>query len=251
MSCTATGCRSSGCLADGLVVAIKRFISSGYAADSKYIEKEIQLISKLEHNNIVKCLGYVLEVQNILTVFNGKRVLAEERHFCIVNEYMPNGDLEGINRGGVHWSSRLQIIQGIAQGIHYLYGQHIVHMDLKPSNILLDANMNAKITDFGVSHMLIDKQTEVTDILAGTRGYLAPEYIMEGKVSHKLDMFSFGVILLRAIIGGMFKDGQPRGSWVSCCNTHHNISLLPFLGEQSFSSARDAFFVLLIFFSGL
>ena len=83
------------------------------------------------------------------------------------------------------------------------------------------------------------------------RGYMAPEYIMEGKVSHKLDMFSFGVILLRAIIGGMFKDGPPRGIWVSCCNTHHNISLLPFLGEQSFSSARDAFFVLLIFFSGL
>ena len=77
---------------------------------------------------------------------------------------------------------------------------------------------------------------------------MAPEYIMEGKVSHKLDMFSFGVILLRAIIGGMFKDGPPRGIWVSCCNTHHNISLLPFLGEQSFSSARDAFFVLLIFF---
>ena len=71
--------------------------------------------------------------------------------------------------GGVHWSSRLQLIQGIAEGIHYLHGQHIVHMDLKPSNILLDANMNAKITDFGVSHMLIDKQTEVTDILAGTR----------------------------------------------------------------------------------
>ena len=80
------------------MVAIKRLISSGYA-DSKFIEKEIQLISKLEHNNIVKCLGYVLEVQNILTVFNGKRVLAEESHFCIVNEYMPNGDLEGINRG--------------------------------------------------------------------------------------------------------------------------------------------------------
>ena len=87
MKCFAiAGCRSSGCLADGLVVAIKRFISSGYA-DSKYIEKEIQLISKLEHNNIVKCLGYVFEV------------LAEERHFCIVNEYMPNGDLEGINLG--------------------------------------------------------------------------------------------------------------------------------------------------------
>jgi len=158
----------------------------------------------------------VFEFQPISTVFNGKRVLAEERHFCIVNEYMPNGDLERINdRGsGVHWSSRLQLIQGIAQGIHYLYGQHIVHMDLKPSNILLDANMNAKITDFGVSKMFIDKQTEVTaDLLVGTRGYMAPEFIMEGKVSHKLDMFSFGVILLRAIIGGMFKDGPPRGIW--------------------------------------
>ena len=62
--------------------------------------------------------------------------------------------------GGVHWSSRLQLIQGIAQGIHYLYGQHIVHRDLKPRNILLDANMNAKITDFGVSKMFIDKQTD-------------------------------------------------------------------------------------------
>ena len=79
------------------MVAIKRF-GGPESFDGNYVEKEIQLISKLEHNNIVKCLGYVLEVQNILTVFNGKRVLAEERHFCIVNEYMPNGDLEGINR---------------------------------------------------------------------------------------------------------------------------------------------------------
>ena len=80
------------------MVAIKRF-GGPESFDGNYAEKEIQLISKLEHNNIVKCLGYVLEVQNILTVFNGKRVLAEKRHFCIVNEYMPNGDLEGINRG--------------------------------------------------------------------------------------------------------------------------------------------------------
>lgn len=93
-------------------------------------------------------------------------------------------------------------------------------MDLKPSNILLDANMNAKITDFGVSKMFIDKQTEVTANLVGTRGYMAPEYIMEGKVSHKLDMFSFGVILLRAIIGGMFKYAHQEAFGIitgTCC----------------------------------
>jgi len=72
--------------------------------------------------------------------------------------------------GGVHWSSRLQLIQGIAQGIHYLHGKNIVHMDLKPNNILLDANMNAKITDFGLSMMFIDNQTEVmSDIVVGTQ----------------------------------------------------------------------------------
>jgi len=212
----AFSCVYKGRLQDGQVVAIKRF-GGPESFDGNYAEKEIQLISKLEHNNIVKCLGYALdEVQTAeLTLPNSRIVLAEKRHFCIVNEYMPNGDLEGINdRGGVHWSSRLQLIQGIAQGIHYLHGKNIVHMDLKPNNILLDANMNAKITDFGLSMMFIDNQTEVmSDIVVGTQGYMAPEYIMEGKVSHKLDMFSFGVILLRAIIGGMFKDGPPRGIW--------------------------------------
>jgi len=208
-------CVYKGRLQDGQVVAIKRF-GGPESFDGNYVEKEIQLISKLEHHNIVKCLGYALEVQTAeLMMPNSRIVLAEEKHFFIVNEYMPIGDLERINdRGGVCWSSRLQLIQGIAEGIHYLHGKNIVHMDLKPSNILLDANMNAKITDFGVSKMFIDKQTEVTaDLLVGTRGYMAPEFIMEGKVSHKLDMFSFGVILLRAIIGGMFKDGPPRGIW--------------------------------------
>ena len=84
------------------MVAIKRF-GGPESFDGNYAEKEIQLISKLEHNNIVKCLGYALdEVQTAeLTLPNSRIVLAEERHFCIVNEYMPNGDLEGINDRGI------------------------------------------------------------------------------------------------------------------------------------------------------
>lgn len=99
------------------------------------------------------------------------------------------------------WFNRFRIIQGIAHGLNYLHVQHIVHSDLKPSNILLDSHINPKISDFGIARMLDhgDMTTRDVNCLAGTMGYMPPEYIMEGTLSTKYDVYSFGVILLEII----------------------------------------------------
>ncbi|KAJ1276700.1 hypothetical protein BS78_05G234700 [Paspalum vaginatum] len=120
---------------------------------------------------------------------------------------MPNGSLETIINGSqCQWSSRIKIIQGIAEGLCYLHEQRIVHSDLKPSNILLDHNMDPKISDFGIARVLDhgdDLFTLDVNYLAGTiMGYMPPEYIVEGTLSTKYDVYSFGVILIE-IIGSM------------------------------------------------
>ncbi|KAG2559160.1 hypothetical protein PVAP13_8NG313800 [Panicum virgatum] len=119
---------------------------------------------------------------------------------------MPNGSLDNIIQGSqLDWSSRLLLIQGIAHGLQYLHEQQFVHLDLKPSNVLIDSDMIPKITDFGTARML-DQGNDVTVrdadyLLAGTMGYMPPEYIMEGIVSKMYDVYSFGVILLETISG--------------------------------------------------
>ncbi|XP_066342470.1 cysteine-rich receptor-like protein kinase 15 [Miscanthus floridulus] len=130
---------------------------------------------------------------------------------------MPNGDLERNNCGSrADWSSRLQLIDGIAQGVYYLHRQGIVHMDLKPSNILLDSDMNAKITDFGISRTFAVSTTlEITTDLMGTMGYMAPEYVLHGEISWKVDVYAFGVILLGTIISGMCKGDSPASGAAS------------------------------------
>uniref|UniRef100_A0A0E0BQX5 Protein kinase domain-containing protein n=1 Tax=Oryza glumipatula TaxID=40148 RepID=A0A0E0BQX5_9ORYZ len=168
-----------GVLRDGLEVAIRK---QANARPNRYDEmpemrRLIHLCSMLEHKNIVKLLGYC----------------HENRGFDTSNEFLLLLD----------WSSRFRIIQGITQGIIYLHTHSgkptIVHLDLKPDNILLDSDMNPKIGDFGLAKVL--KDDEVNGSVRGTLGYMPPEYIVEGVISVKNDVYGFGVTLLETISG--------------------------------------------------
>ncbi|CAL4978935.1 unnamed protein product [Urochloa decumbens] len=190
-----------GVLHDGLVVAIKRFRNSIiFSWDHLY--DELNLVSKLQHKNLVKLLGY--GYQDIQTVVwaEDRNDQAERRLYFSVEEHMPNGNLEeNLKVFRLDWLNSIRIIQGIAHGLNYLHMQHIVHSDLKPSNMLLDFHLNPKISDFGMARMLDhgDMTTRDVNCLAGTMGYMPPEYIVEGILSTKYDVYSFGVILLEII----------------------------------------------------
>ncbi|XP_039777944.1 cysteine-rich receptor-like protein kinase 10 isoform X2 [Panicum virgatum] len=121
---------------------------------------------------------------------------------------MPNGSLDKIIRESqLAWCSIFRIIEGIAQGVHYLHEEHVVHMDVKPSNILLDSNMNPKITDFNISMVLHDGEITGDDIL-GTLGYIPPECYENSTISMMNDVYAFGVTVIN-IISVMCRNIQP------------------------------------------
>ncbi|KAK4389159.1 G-type lectin S-receptor-like serine/threonine-protein kinase [Sesamum angolense] len=155
---------------------------------------ELILISKLQHVNLVKLLGFCNH--------------GDEK--MIIYDYMPNKSLDFFlfrpsNREQLNWQQRFNIIEGIAQGLLYLHKYSrlkIIHRDLKPSNILLDKDMNPKISDFGLARIFKQNVSEANTIRrAGTYGYMAPEYAMQGIFSVKSDVYSFGVIVPEIISG--------------------------------------------------
>ncbi|XP_062182887.1 probable receptor-like protein kinase At5g18500 [Phragmites australis] len=189
-----------GELADKDPVAVKKLLMINTSPEARL--NELILVSELEHKNIVKLLGYCDEVKK-----NSKG--EDVRHFIFVSRYMPNESLKKVIKNinnakqSIDWPSLFRIIQGIAEGVHYLHKQHVVHLDLKPSNVLLDSDMTPKINDFRRAVRLLDNgRDEITldDVsLPDTEGYVSPEQKERGTGSTKSDVYSFGVLLLETI----------------------------------------------------
>ncbi|CAL5436349.1 unnamed protein product [Camellia sinensis] len=183
-----------GQLSSGKDIAVKRLSMSSKQGVDEF-KNEVILIAKLQHRNLVRLLGCCIH--------------GEER--MLVYEYMPNGSLDSFIFGvekkskSFTWSTRLNIIVGIARGVLYLHQDsrlRIIHRDLKASNVLLDSEMNPKISDFGLARAFgHDQSSTKTERVVGTYGYMSPEYAIDGLFSMKSDVFSFGVIILEIMSG--------------------------------------------------
>ncbi|XP_031108001.1 cold-responsive protein kinase 1-like [Ipomoea triloba] len=185
-----------GTLQSGDVVAVKKLIAISSRAKANF-ETEISLIANANHPNLIRLLGYS---------GNGKVLI-------LVYEYMANASLDkyiyGEKRGMLNWKQRVDIILGMARGLEYLHEQFdvcIIHRDIKSSNILLDDEFQPKIADFGLARLLPENKTHLTTKFAGTLGYTAPEYAIHGHLSEKVDIYSFGIVILEIISGRRSSD---------------------------------------------
>ncbi|XP_059633698.1 cysteine-rich receptor-like protein kinase 3 [Cornus florida] len=181
-----------GILPDGQTVAVKRlFFNTKQWVDHFF--NEVNLISDIHHPNLVKLLGCSITGPESLLVY----------------EYVPNQSLLDYlfvkkNVQPLGWEVRFNIILGTAEGLAYLHEEselRIIHRDIKLSNVLLDENLMPKIADFGLARLFPEDKTHISTAIAGTLGYMAPEYIVRGKLTEKADVYSFGVLLIEVVCG--------------------------------------------------
>ncbi|XP_058219690.1 probable LRR receptor-like serine/threonine-protein kinase At1g56140 isoform X1 [Rhododendron vialii] len=181
-----------GTLNDGRVIAVKQLSVASHQGKSQFFA-EIATISAVQHRNLVKLYGCCIEGEKRLLVY----------------EYLENKSLDQALFAGktslcLNWPIRFNICLGVARVLAYLHEEsqpRIVHRDVKASNILLDSDLNSKISDFGLAKLYDDKKTHISTRVAGTIGYLAPEYAMRGQLTEKADVYGFGVVALEIVSG--------------------------------------------------
>ncbi|CAL5007715.1 unnamed protein product [Urochloa decumbens] len=180
-----------GTLPDGRVIAVKQLSQTSHQGKRQFVT-EVATISAVQHRNLVKLYGCCIDSNTPLLVY----------------EYHENGSLDralfGDSGLSLDWQTRFEIILGIARGLTYLHEEssvRIVHRDIKASNVLLDTDLTPKISDFGLAKLFDEKKTHVSTKIAGTFGYLAPEYSMRGHLTEKADVFAFGVVALETVAG--------------------------------------------------
>ncbi|XVF71372.1 hypothetical protein PTKIN_Ptkin12aG0032100 [Pterospermum kingtungense] len=188
-----------------LCIAVKRSSKMSNQGRKEYIS-EVKIISKLRHKNLVQLIGWC----------------HKKGEFLVVYELMPHGSLDshlfGTLNDQLSWGMRYKIALGLASAILYLHEeseQCVVHRDIKSNNVMLDSNFNAKLGDFGLARCMNQESEHEMTGLAGTLGYMAPEYISKGQVSKKSDVFSFGVVALEIASGRRSLEPQNREADVS------------------------------------
>ncbi|WOH15802.1 hypothetical protein DCAR_0935348 [Daucus carota subsp. sativus] len=182
-----------GYLPNGSIIAVKKIFNNLGQAEKDF-KIEVEAIGHVRHKNLVRLLGYCIEGTQRMLVY----------------EYVNNGNLEQWLHGAMSqhgcltWAARMKVILGTAKALAYLHEAiepKVVHRDIKSSNILLDDEFNAKISDFGLAKLLGAGESHITTRVMGTFGYVAPEYANSGLLNEKSDVYSFGVVLLEAITG--------------------------------------------------
>ncbi|KAL0889467.1 hypothetical protein Bca101_013450 [Brassica carinata] len=225
-----------GELHDGTKIAVKRMESSSVVSDKGLAEfkSEITVLTKMRHRHLVALLGYCLDGNERLLVY----------------EYMPQGTLsqhlfhwKEEERKPLDWTRRLAIALDVSRGVEYLHTlarQSFIHRDLKPSNILLGDDMRAKVSDFGLVRLAPEGKYSIETRVAGTFGYLAPEYAATGRVTTKVDIFSLGVILMELISGRKALDKtQPEDS-VHLVTWFRRVAASKDKDENSLKNAIDS-----------
>ncbi|XP_057796031.1 receptor-like serine/threonine-protein kinase At1g78530 [Salvia miltiorrhiza] len=198
---------------DCIPFAVKRLNRLGAADQDRSFQRELEAMGDIKHRNVVTLHGYYTAPHYNLLIY----------------ELMPNGSLDAVlhgksmNKMVLDWPTRYKIAVGAARGISYLHHDcipHIIHRDIKTSNILLDHNLEARVSDFGLATLMEPDKTHVSTLAAGTFGYLAPEYFDTGKATAKGDVYSFGVVLLELLTGKkptdetFIEEGTKLVTWV-------------------------------------
>ncbi|KAG0575356.1 hypothetical protein KC19_VG339300 [Ceratodon purpureus] len=193
-----------GTLKNGTVVAVKKLSANSKQGAREFLN-EVIVISRVQHRNLVELRGCCVE----------------KHHRLLVYEYLENRSLRQSLLGGpkeamdIDWQTRFNIALGTARGLAYLHFEvtpRIIHRDIKASNVLLDRNLEAKIADFGLAKLFPEEQSHFTTNVAGTLGYVAPEYVTRGILTEKVDVYSFGVVLMEIVTGEVNMKRTPSGS---------------------------------------
>ncbi|KAL6333318.1 hypothetical protein AAG906_028502 [Vitis piasezkii] len=215
-----------GTLLDGTIIAVKQLSSKSKQGNREFVN-EIGMISGLQHPNLVRLYGCCIEANQLLLVY----------------EYMENNSLARALFGELcfntfkfvefqmklDWPTRHRICVGIARGLAFLHEESalkIVHRDIKANNVLLDRHLNPKISDFGLAKLDEEENTHISTRVAGTIGYMAPEYAQWGYLTHKADVYSFGVVALEIVAGKNNRKYRPNEDYFSLLDWVRKILIL-------------------------